>query len=426
MENEIKKKKKSNDNSSSNKSSISFVKFSFLIFGISSLLEWNAILSDIDFFNDKQKSIHPNYSFSFFNSLFNIVIQFILVYKPKPFQYKKQLLFTLISTFFILIFLPLFVILFNKKSDNFPSLLITIILILFGGLCNALGSSGFFGLCSYFPLELIINMSTGQGIAGILMNAIQYLILLLNSSENTKALFFFGIASLFILFCIFIIIKVYRIPFFFNFLKNTDEIDNSIIVDEEISELTDETKSTHNKSTPEQKEESFLELTKQIIDINILIVILYTTTFILFPGVCLAPDFFGLNDTKSITIIAIYNISDTLGRYIVNYLEPTKNKAYVFILSRLSLIFIMPFTYYLEQKNKSDLLISLILLLCVIYLGITNGIGTSLCFGLAPKFVKEHMKGKAGSSVSFFLIVGIFIGSCLALIMEVIMDKIKK
>ena len=46
---------------------------------------------------------------------------------------------------------------------------------MFGGLCNALGSSGFFGLGSYFPLELIINMSTGQGIAGILMNAKQLL-----------------------------------------------------------------------------------------------------------------------------------------------------------------------------------------------------------------------------------------------------------
>lgn len=44
----------------------------------------------------------------------------------------------------------------------------------------------------------------------------------------------------------------------------------------------------------------------------------------------------------------------------------------------------------------------------------TNGIGTTLCFGLAPNQVKDEYKGQAGTSLSFFLIVGIFLGSCVA------------
>lgn len=417
--------------SPSDKSSIKFVKFSFLIFGLCSLLEWNAILSDIDFFNDKQSKINPRFSFSFFNSFFNIIVQFILVYKPKPFKYKKQLLFTLISTFLILIFLPLSVILFKNNSNNFLSITITVILILFGGFCNALGASGFFGLCSYFPIDLIINMSTGQGIAGILMNIIQYLILLIKTSDNTKTLCFFGFACIIILFSIFVIIRVYQIPFFLNFLKNTDEIEDNIKkFDKLINEENKEEKLTFDKDIVNlsliEKEDSFYDLTKQLKEINVLIVILYITTFLLFPGVCITPQFFGLGDTKTITIISIYNVFDTIGRYIVNCIKPTKFKAYVIILSRTVLIFIMPYISYLEKKEKSKLLINLMLFFSVLYLGLSNGIGTSLCFGLAPKFVKEHMKGKAGSSVSFFLIIGIFSGSCLAIIMGEIMDKLKK
>ena len=424
-------KNQTNEYSPSDKSSIKFVKFSFLIFGLCSLLEWNAILSDIDFFNNKQPKINPQFSFSFFNSFFNIIVQFILVYKPKPFQYKKQLLFTLISTFLVLIFLPLSVILFKDNSNNFLSISITIILILFGGFCNALGASGFFGLCSYFPLDLIINMSTGQGIAGILMNIIQYLILLIKTSENTKTLCFFGFACIIILFSIFVIIRVYQIPFFLNFLKNTDEIEDNIKkLDKLLNEEKKEEKLIFDKDNINlsliDKEDSFFNLTKQLKEINILVIILYITTFLLFPGVCITPEFFSLDETKTITIIAIYNVFDTVGRYIVNCIEPTKFKAYVIILSRTVLIFIMPYISYLEKKEKSELLISLMLFFSVLYLGLSNGIGTSLCFGLAPKFVKEHMKGKAGSSVSFFLIIGIFIGSCLAIIMGEIMDKIKK
>ena len=428
------KENESKEYSSSDKSSIRFVKFSFLIFGICSLIEWNAILSDIDFFQNKQKKINPRFSFSFFNSFLNIIVQFILVYKPKPFQYKKQLLFTLISTFFVLILLPLNIIIFNGNSNGFFSIAITIILILFGGLCNALGASGFFGLCSYFPLDLIINMSTGQGFAGILTNIIEYLILLFKPSDNANAICFFGIVGLIVLLSLFIIIRVYQIPFFLEFLKNTDEIKDNInikigkLINEESREEIKEDKLIFDKDSTNlnEKEDSFLELTKQLIEINILVIILYVTTFLLFPGVCITPKFFGLGDSKVITIISIYNVFDTIGRYIVNCIKPTKFKAYVVILSRTILIFILPYISHLEKIGKSKLLINLMLLFGVLYLGISNGIGTSLCFGRAPNFVKPHMKGKAGSSVSFFLIIGIFSGSLLAIIMGWIMDKIKK
>lgn len=49
-----------------------------------------------------------------------------------------------------------------------------------------------------------------------------------------------------------------------------------------------------------------------------------------------------------------------------------------------------------------------------VLLAFTNGYITSSCFGNAPTLVENELKGKAGSSISLFLILGIFGGSIYA------------
>jgi hypothetical protein len=55
----------------------------------------------------------------------------------------------------------------------------------------------------------------------------------------------------------------------------------------------------------------------------------------------------------------------------------------------------------------------------MILFAITNGYIASYSFIIAPKQVPEELRGKSGSSLSFFLIIGIFAGSLFAtLIMQ--------
>ena len=51
-------------------------------------------------------------------------------------------------------------------------------------------------------------------------------------------------------------------------------------------------------------------------------------------------------------------------------------------------------------------------------MSLTNGIANNLCFSLAPEQVEGELKAKAGSSVSLFLAVGLFLGSFFANIMD--------
>ena len=121
------------------------------------------------------------------------------------------------------------------------------------------------------------------------------------------------------------------------------------------------------------------------------------------------------NDFKSNTIILIYNIFDTIGRYLVEKVNPTKKLNTTVILGRSILLFTLIFNSICQKTLLwNTTLTSILLIINVALLAGTNGIGTTLTFGIAPNEVENENKGQVGTSLSFFLIVGIFIGACIA------------
>ena len=156
------------------------MKIIFIIFGTGSLLAWNAILSDISFFMYFQGKYDPSTSFAFCNFALNIAFQLIMIWKKQILPYKIQLIIGLIASIFSLLSLPIVVV--NFEKDSLTGFILSAGIILIQGLVNALCMSGFFGLTSFFPREMIISLSTGQGISGILMNIIGYIVL---ASVNT-------------------------------------------------------------------------------------------------------------------------------------------------------------------------------------------------------------------------------------------------
>ena len=74
--------------------------------------------------------------------------------------------------------------------------------------------------------------------------------------------------------------------------------------------------------------------------------------------------------------------------------------------------------------NVNYKITSSLLIINIALFGISNGFATSLCMGLAPDFLVDELKGKAGASVSFALSVGSAVGSCVAFGVEKIMKNI--
>ena len=169
---------------------------------------------------------------------------------------------------------------------------------------------------------------------------------------------------------------------------------------------------------------SFRALMCKLIDINLLCATGFIITFMLFPGASIKPQLFNLPiGWKINTIIFLFNVFDTIAKTLVGYLTPTKGKLYFFSFSRILLICSFYYVCYAETFNllKPEI-ISYIVLVNVILLSITGGFVNSLSFALAPGQVQDEWKGKAGSSVSLSLIIGICLGSFSGIIFNNLID----
>ena len=416
----------------------------FIIFGVGSLLAWNAILSDISFFMNYQGEYDPSTSFSFCNFVLNIIFQLIMIWKKQLLSYKVQLIFGLIASIISLVILPIVVISFEKNS--LTGFILSAGIVLIQGLVNAFCSSGFFGLASFFPREMIISLSTGQGISGILMNIIGYIVLMAvntgNEDDDAKlgAIIFFSISGLILLIALITLLIAFKTEYFRFYLGNTKEFENKLQkIENEIENKAIKTTSTESQNNEEllvkekqpeeekkeKKEITFLEIFKRLYEIDLLSCFIYIITFALFPAVSISQRLFKTGKYRQITIITIYNVGDTIGRSIMSAITFTKNLAYIIICGRSILVLALILNFYFDMKLGMDpTLSSILLIVYVTILAITNGMGTTICLGLAPSMVPDAMKGRAGSSVSFFNILGIFLGTIVAFMTKYIINQI--
>ena len=427
----------------------------FIFYGVASLLGWNALLTKLDFFIFFLEGMKPSMSFSFLNFVLNIFFQFLLIIKKDLFPLKLQLIGGIVGSIFFLISIPVSTMLLPK--DSLINYIITGGLVVLMGFINALASGGFFNFVSYFPGELIVAFSAGQGFSGIAMNVLEYLCLIFIGGQEEKliiirAWIFFGVSSLILIICLILVLVNYNsefTKFYLSKITNNDIpegslVDRDTLINEEEQGIVSDQENSKDKDNNDtkDKEESneentnnnsnnktnvcsaFMTIFKKIWDLNIIMVYIYIVTFSLFPNASISQNLFNLQEYNSNTIIIIYNIFDTVGRYLVRVLPKTKLFNNIVCLGRSVLLFTLLFNFYMQEQMKMELTItSSLLILNVALLSLTNGIGTTLCFSIAPNVVEDEWKGLAGTSLSFFLIVGIFLGSCANFGVDVIIGK---
>lgn len=400
------------------------VEWSFLILGIGSLTPFNAIISAFDFFIYFQKGYSPQLTFPNINFGLNFALQLLFLYAGNLISNKIKLIGSSLLSLISLISLPLVVLNFEAST----SFIICCGIMVLVGISNAFSGSSIFGLVSFFPIQNVIAVGTGQGIAGIIINVIRYFILfsLGDGVEDLKkgAFIFFGASALIIFVCLIVSIMLYKNKYFVGILEKSGEIPRNKKKTDESTELLETNTANSNKvnknKRKKEKEFSFVSLMIKLFDINFLIMLNFVITFLLFPGVSIKPAVFGMSmGWKINTIIFLFNVCDTIGKSIVNYITPTKTKLYLIGFGRITLAVAFYHVLYCEHnKSMSPETVSYLTLLNVGLLAITSGMMCSLCFGLAPNQVENEWKGKAGSSVSLCLVIGIFFGSFAGILMD--------
>ena len=412
------------------------IKLVFILFGIASLLGCNALLTELSFFDHFLHSMNPFVSFPFLNYFLNVVFQILIFIKKDLFPLKFQLIGGIIGSIFFLVVIPLFTIILDK--DSAINKIVTGAFIVLMGFINALCNAGFYGLVSFFPMELIVSLTTGQGLSGISMALIQYIVLFtIKSGEDNddkpiimQGLVFFISSIIILVVCLVILLISYNKEFFQYYLNKKDDKPGTSSEKEMNESLSSINEKKVNSSDKIQTngELTFTQIFSRIWSFDLLILLNYIVTFTVYPGASINQKLFSLTGAfNSNSVIMIYNIFDTLGRIFVSKMKPTKKLNMIIILARTVLLFTIIFNYYCQDKLEWNIVItSILLIINVAILAATNGIATTLCFGLAPNEVENEYKGQAGSSVSLFLIIGIVGGSSLAFVADMIIDTFRK
>ena len=180
-----------------------------------------------------------------------------------------------------------------------------------------------------------------------------------------------------------------------------------------------------SESIQEKKEKTFMEIFKILKDVDLLGMYNYIVTASVYPNAVISQSLYGLEDDYNInTILIIINTCDTIGRYLVIKVKASRKLLYSVVLSRTILLFTILLCYSFQQNDKNINFTGTFLLINIIALSISNGISTSLCFGMAPTLVDDEYKGQAGASVSFFATLGTCTGTILAFLTAEIMKKL--
>lgn len=203
---------------------VTFIKrFIFILFGLASLLGWNAIMSELPFFTFYLEKMAPSTSFPFLNYALNIVLQFLMLYNRNLVPLKFRLIAGLIAGTVIMILLPTVVTVMEKNST--ANVIVTGAILLIMGMVNALCSGGFFALVSFFPINLMIAFSAGQGFSGVMMNIIQFIVLgCVNTGNREKDLnitawTYFGISAGCLFLILILLLYQLQTDFFKYYLK---------------------------------------------------------------------------------------------------------------------------------------------------------------------------------------------------------------
>jgi len=394
----------------------------FTLQGIGALLGWNAVLSSLDYFDNKFPNFDVNFIFPIAIFVANMILSPNMIYVQQKLSLNIRIAGALAMLGVVMILLPLEAYIFSD-TDFGVALILGLLFCL--GLANTsqqVSASGFAGI---FPFVYVNKYILGTGLAGLIISALRIMILLaLGDNANTDTgqiigiLLYYGIAAVFLGITIVVHYRFVKTDFCKKTIADNEKKtllasqQRAINKTESSAESLESTPLVAEKSNPWMKLYEGFSLIKLVF---MLIVVIYIQTFMMFPGVMLLKEMSFLNDTwKTVLLAATFNVFDVVGKSLTNYRQ-YYNSASTTVLVFGRFVFFMPFILMALNMDIPIIGTDYFPFVNIALFALTNGYATSSCFILGPEYVADDKKETAGFITMFGLLFGIFTGSFLAL-----------
>ncbi|KAH0984437.1 hypothetical protein GBA52_011614 [Prunus armeniaca] len=380
------------------------------LLGNGCLFSWNSMLTIEDYYVDLFPRYHPARVLTLVYQPFALGTIIILSYHEAKMNTRKRNLFGYVL-FFITSLLVLVLDLATSGRGGLGTFIGICAISAAFGIADAHVQGGMVGDLSFMSGELIQSFLAGLAASGALTSALRLITKAAfeNSHNGLRkgAILFFAISSIFELLCVILyafafpklpVVKYYR-------SKAASEGSKTVSADLAAGGI---------QTLPEADEEEQRDLERlgnkqlllQNIDYALDMFLIYALTLSIFPGF-LSEDTgsHSLGTWYALVLIAMYNVSDLIGRYIplLKFLKLENRRGLmVVILSRFLLV---PAFYFTAKYGDQGWMIML-----TSFLGLSNGYLTVCVLTSAPKGYKGPEQNALGNLLVVFLLVGIFAG----------------
>ncbi|KAK2393414.1 equilibrative nucleotide transporter [Trifolium repens] len=353
------------------------------VLGLGSLVAWNSMMTIGDYCYKLFPTYHPSRVLTIIYLPFSLVTMIILTHNESRINTRMRV----ITINRICPFLHLHFVSSCFRSSN----------------VRERRNCGMVGDMSFMCPEFIQSFLAGLAASGVLTSALRFLTKVafekLDDGLRKGALLFFAISTLFELVCIILyanyfpklsIVKYYR-------LKAASEASKTVSADLAAAGIQNETNQQVGFDDKQHERLSNRQLFLQNIDYAIDLFLIYVLTLSIVPGFLYKnTGSHQLGKWYALVLIAMYNISDLISRYIplIKLLKLESRKCLLAaILSRLLLI---PAFYFTAKYGDQGWMIVL-----VSFLGLTNGYLTVCVLTVAPKGYKGPEQNALGKSQGF-------------------------
>ena len=423
-----------------------FVYFSFFLFGTGGWLAWNALIAGLDFFDSRLGSKYdPSFFFGFIFMWAGFVSNFLVLYLSD----KVSLSIKIYIAFGVVMVWTMSSCFITEYLQIDLAWYILLISIALNAVANSFLQTGLTGFASIFPSYCLNALTLGQGLNGFMVNCMKMIFLVVLPPDEDKgkddmnayydSIIYISFSVILLVFWIIFYKLLISSKFARHYtlksgLKEDRIVEQKGLIDtyssgEKIQDAEDyRTTQELNVDRPllTSKDESVTEklswmnLYKQVFFLVIQWLIVYSITFLIYPGTLLETRFDFLNNNKSskawfnLIMLTLFSIGDTLGRFLGGIFKIFGPKTVIFFtLSRL--IFVATSVLIQLQESPGWLFRSDWFRLVNMFLfSVTNGYNITIVLVYAPQQVDIANKERVGLLANFHAASGWWIGAMLA------------
>lgn len=417
----------------------------FLGFGM--LAPWNILLNSIPYFQDEYAAQKNGVAFYMTAAYIypQLPLLGVMVMYGSRVAFRWRIVIPLLLQLGGLVILPII------ASSSIWAMLVIVFVV---GLCTAVFQSSGFAFASLFPPVYAQAIMFGQGIAGVVSGVAELLVMAFVKDTRTAAIAYFVFAAACLALCAASYIYLERSPFTQHYLarsglstgkalastgdESTESTRHSLNGDMEADRASTNSDDVdaYARGGPaavaaaraereasqsllgngSSSDTSTWAIMRGIWPMAASVFSVFFMTFLVFPGVAPASvDFKGTfgslqigNDWWNAILLLVFNVADTIGRGL-----PAK----VQLLKGYPLLFATFFRYGIVPlflgcaRSWSPFFGDATVLVVMAIFAITNGYFSSMSMMLGPSLVPPHQRQQAGLLMTFFLQLGLLLGS---------------